>query len=359
MKILHVITSMLTGGAEHLLVDLLPHLRQLGCEVELALHDGTPTPFSREVEAAGIKVHSLCAGANVYSPRNAVRLAQVLRQGNYDVVHTHNTACQLFAPVARRLSGTRPVLVTTEHSANNRRRSIKALRPVDKWMYGQYQGIICISDQTQVNLEQYIGHRPEICTIYNGVDTSRFVAPIKEVAPEAQHTVIMVASLSAAKDQDTLVRAMAELPEGYRLQLAGDGPRRPAIEALARELGVTGRVELLGVRTDVSALLHQADVVVLSSHWEGLSLSSIEGMASGRPFVASDVDGLHEMVAGHGVLVPEGDYRAMAAEIADLCTHPNRYRQVAEACQRKALQYDITLMARNYHALYQKLLTHR
>ncbi len=359
MKILHVITSLETGGAEHLMVDLLPQLRRLGCDVELALFDGHDTPFKRDVEAAGIATRALGVGTGVYHPVNAWRLARLLRRGHYDVVHTHNTACQLFAPVARMLSGSSARLVTTEHNSTNRRRTIKALRPVDAWMYGQYDSIVCISDQTQANLEQYIGSRPSITTIYNGVDTSRFLNPIKSIDSAAPHLVTMIAAFRPQKDQDTLVRAIALLPEDYRLRLVGDGPRRAQVAALAESLGVSGRVEMPGVCTDVPRLLRETDVVALSSHWEGLSLSSIEGMASGRPMVASDVDGLHEIVSGHGVLVPEGDAEGFARAISSLCTAPERYRQVAEACQRKARQYDIGVMASNYHALYQKLLAKR
>ncbi len=351
-----MITSMETGGAEHLMVDLLPQLQRLGCEVELALFDGHDTPFKREVEAAGIVVRSLGMGTGTYNPVSAWRLARLLRRGCYDVVHTHNTACQLFAPVAKALSGSRARLVTTEHSANNRRRSIKALRPIDHLMYAQYDSIVCISDKTQANLELYIGQRPSITTIYNGVDTSRFLNPIKSIDPNGSHLVTMVASFGAAKDQDTLVRAIARLPEDYRLRLVGDGPRRAEVAALAEGLGVAGRVEMPGVCTDVPRLLRESDVVALSSHWEGLSLSSIEGMASGRPFVASDVDGLREVVRGHGVLVAEGDADGFARAISGLCGDPDRYRSVAEACQRKARQYDIAVMARNYLALYKKLL---
>ena len=354
MKILHVITSLDTGGAEHLMVDLLPQLRQLGCDVELALFDGHDTPFKRELEAAGIATHALGVGTSVYNPVNAWRLARLMRCGGYDVVHTHNTACQLFAPLARLLSGRRARLVTTEHNSTNRRRSIKALRPVDACMYRQYDCIVCISDQTQANLEQYIGPRPSITTIYNGVNTSRFLNPIKSIDPDGPLLVTMIAAFRPQKDQDTLVRAIAMLSEGYRLRLVGDGPRRAEVAALAESLGVAGRVEMPGVCTDVPRLLRETDVVALSSHWEGLSLSSIEGMASGRPFVASDVDGLREIVRGHGMLVREGDAEGFAQAISGLCADQARYRQVAEACQRKARQYDISVMARNYHALYQK-----
>lgn len=353
---MHVITSMETGGAEHLMVDLLPQLRRLGCDVELALFDGHDTPFKREVVAAGIAVRCLGTGTATYNPVSAWRLARLMRHGHYDVVHTHNTACQLFAPVARMLSGSCVRLVTTEHNATNRRRSIRVLRPMDRLMYAQYDSIVCISDQTQANLVQYIGPRPSINTIYNGVDTSRFLCPIKSVDPDGPHLVTMIAAFRPQKDQDTLVRAIAQLPERYRLRLVGNGTRRAEVAALAERLGVADRVEMTGVCTDVPRLLRESDVVALSSHWEGLSLSSIEGMASGRPFVASDVDGLREIVEGHGVLVAEGNADGFAQAIRGLCSDPARYRAVAEACQRKARQYDITVMARNYLALYKKLL---
>ena len=70
MKILHVITSLHTGGAEKLMVDLLPRLRDLGNEVDLLLFDGTRTPFYKELEKSGIKIHYLSIGGNVYNPLN-------------------------------------------------------------------------------------------------------------------------------------------------------------------------------------------------------------------------------------------------------------------------------------------------
>ena len=92
MKILHVITSLRTGGAEKLMVDLLPRLKAKGLDVELLLFDGTGTPFRRSAEAAGIKVHDLGTGGSVYSPMRLFKLIPYLRK--YDVVHTpqHRTS---------------------------------------------------------------------------------------------------------------------------------------------------------------------------------------------------------------------------------------------------------------------------
>ena len=86
-----------------------------------------------------------------------------------------------------------------------------------------------------------------------------------------------------------------------------------------------------------------------------MSLSSIEGLASGRPFIASDVDGLHDIVRGAGVLFPEGDDKELASQIRILCEHPDEYQSVALQCQQRASQYDISIMAKNYLKLYNSL----
>ena len=119
MKILHVITSLRAGGAEKLMVDLLPKLKDKGFDVELLLFDGVDTPFRRELERKGIAVFDLGKGGSVYSPLKLVKLIPFLKR--YDIVHTHNTAPQLFAPIGSMLRSVN--LCTTEHNTSNRRRA--------------------------------------------------------------------------------------------------------------------------------------------------------------------------------------------------------------------------------------------
>ena len=353
MRILHIITSLCTGGAEHLMVDLLPRLRDLDNNVELLLFDGKRTAFYEELEQEGIKIHSLGIGGNVYHPRNIFKLMKYI--GNYDIVHTHNTACQFFAPIAKVLCFSKTKLVTTEHSSNNRRRGKSYLKFADQWMYNRYKKIICISEQPAENLRNYIGDKNYIIVINNGVDVEKFLRPIKDITIQNSFLITQVSSFNDAKDQDTLIKALKELPDNYKLQLVGNGARRQKMEELAKELSVSDRVDFLGIRSDIPDILKESDVVVLSSHWEGLSLSSIEGMASGRPFIASDVDGLREIVQDFGILFPHGDHKALADAIKQLCENPQHYREVSEHCQARAKDFDISIMAQEYNELYHAL----
>lgn len=357
MRILHVITSLKTGGAEHLIVDLLPLLRDGGRNVvELLVFDGTKTPFMESLEEKGIRIHKLSLkNENVYNPLNIFRMVRYI--SSYDIIHTHNTACQLFTPVAKLIAFALTPLVTTEHSSNNRRRTKKWLKPVDKWMYNRYSAVVCISEKSQTNLENHLGKNSRFLTISNGVDTSRFIRPIKDVSHQQQFVITMVAGLRVEKDHETVLKAMTLLPDNYSLRLVGDGVKADSLKGLTADLGLENRVTFMGVRQDVPDILEKSDIVLLSSHWEGLSLSSIEGMVSGRPFIASDVDGLREMVGGAGVLFEHGNEKDLAQKIQLLCKNPDDYRLVAQRCQEKAKQYDISFTAKKYNDLYKSLMS--
>ena len=357
MKILHVITSLYTGGAERLMVDLLPLLKDNGKNhVDLLLINGVDTPFKRAVGQEGINVHCLSMTNDVYNPKNILRMRYFLR--DYDIIHTHNTACQFFVPIAALLTGRKPLLVTTEHNATNKRRNRAWLKPVDRWMYSRYAAIICIADQTRNNLDEYLGKQDKITTIYNGVNIDRFLKPINDISGKDSFVITMVSAFRTQKDHETLMRAMKFLPNNYRLQFVGGGENvdKERLYSCCHDLGLDNRVTFMGVRHDVPEILEKTDFVVLSSHWEGLSLSSIEGMASGRPFIASDVDGLREIVGGAGVLFSHGDEKDLAQKILYLSKNPEEYQAVAKRCQEKARRYSISSMAKNYLDLYQKLI---
>jgi len=357
MRILHVITSLRTGGAEKLMVDLLPRLRNSGFEVELLLFDGTDTPFRHDVEVAGIKVHDLGVGGSVYSPIRFLKLIPFLRK--YDVVHTHNTAPQLFAAIGSVLCSV--VLCTTEHTTSNRRRGWTWYAAIDRWMYNRYRKVICISQKAEDNLREYIGHcKADICTINNGVDIAKYAnatasTELEAIAPGSRK-IIMVAGFRWEKDQDTLIKSLKYLPENFHLFLVGDGVRRNVLETLIESESMSSRVHLLGLRTDVPQLLHAADYIVMSSHFEGLSLSSVEGMSVGKPFLASDVDGLREVVKGAGILFPHQDAEALAKEISVLDASPEKYQSTAERCAGRAAQFDISTMASAYFHCYTEII---
>ncbi len=350
MRILQVITSLRIGGAEKLIVDMVPLYQEQGHQVDVLLFDGIDTPFKKQLQDKGVQVYTLGEGGSVYNPLFIFKLIPYLKK--YDIVHTHNTACQLFVAIASLFASCK--LITTEHSSNNRRRGKKVFEWIDHWMYNRYHSIVCISDKTKDNLCSYLGTDKNISTIYNGINTQQFQETTENPNFQTGRTVVtMVAGFRYEKDHETLIRAFTHLPkDGFELWLVGDGEQHSLIEALIQELNLQNVVRLWGIRSDVPTILKSSDIIVMSSHFEGLSLSSIEGMSVGKPFIASDVDGLHEITEGAGLLFPHGDDKALAALIEKLANDKELYQEVANKCLKRASEYDIRKTVETYLNLY-------
>ncbi len=145
------------------MVNLMPRFRALGHEVGVVVFDGEWTALMERLERERPECRIYRLGKSVYSPLHIIRLARIMR--HYDIVHTHNSSPQLFAAIANIVCRKR--LVTTEHSTNNRKRENGGLlRFVDRWMYGRYDKIICISEIAEERLRLYLGTQiPQISQI--------------------------------------------------------------------------------------------------------------------------------------------------------------------------------------------------
>lgn len=360
MKILQVITSLQTGGAESLIAQIVPRMIADGLDVEVALFDGVDTPFRRRLENVGVKIYTFAVGGSVYNPLHILRLRRLMRR--FDIVHTHNTAPQLFAAIGSVLCSV--VLCTTEHNTSNRRRRWKWYAPLDRWMYSRYRHIICISPETQKNLLEFVDHTStSISTIYNGIDVKRYAeataCDINKDAYGCRTALVQVAGFRYQKDQDTVIKALTMLPDDIHLYLVGDGERRAELEALTAQLGLDKRVHFLGIRSDVPEILKAADIAVMSSHWEGFGLAAVEAMAARLPVIATDIDGLGQVVAGAGILFPHEDAEALADAISRLDADPALYARTAEACAARAADYDISHMVAGYEQIYRTLAPDR
>ena len=359
MKILHIITSLRIGGAERMVSELLPRLLNRGHNVELLLFDGTQSSLYNNIEQVGVTIHTLGKGAmQMWNPLHVFRLCKFLHRERFDIVHTHNTPCQLLTALAAGKDA--PMLVTTEHNTFNRRRNWRWYAAIDRWMYGRYDYMICVGEKVKENLMARLYKNADslnIAVVPNGIDLKCFTDTVLHSSKKKdEHIIIMVAAFRKQKDQPTLLRAMQYLPDNYVLWLAGDGEQKKECEKLADSLGINHRVSFLGDRADVPQLLTTADTVVLSSHYEGMSLSCIEGMVSGKPFIASDVEGLHDIVAGAGLLFPHEDHKRLAELIQQVCENKEYSSEVAARCRERAMQYDIENTAIGYNKIYHNLI---
>ncbi len=173
---------------------------------------------------------------------------------------------------------------------------------------------------------------------------------------------VCVARLEAQKGHDVLLEALARV-QGHGLEFvaafAGEGSRRAALEARARELGVAARVRFLGQVDDIGPLLTAADAVVLPSRWEGLPLSLLEGLVRARPTIASAVGGVPEVIEDgvHGRLVPAGDAHALAEALEAFHRRPDAaLRMGRDGAHRVREHYTWSRVVETFESVYDEVL---
>lgn len=348
MKVLHVISSLEIGGAQRLLSDILPIQKQQGIDVSLLVLKTENNDFSRKVVDADVPILSL----NVWSFRNpflAIRVRSIIK--DYDIVHAHLVHALYICSLAAR--GLKTKLIYTEHSTSNNRRCKEYVRPIEKFIYGRYEKLISISQQTQESLQKWLQSTDNrFIVINNGVDTEAFAKLQRDVIPKS---LIMVSRFASSKDQETVIRAMKKLDADVILRLVGDGDNIEHCKQVARECGVEGRVHFMGARSDVAKLIAESYIGIQSSNWEGFGLTAVELMASGKPVIASDVDGLKQVVEGAGEVFHKGDYIELAIRIDNILSDTSYYNELAQRSKIRAQEYDIYVMSKKYLELYRNL----
>ena len=364
MKILHVINNLKGGGAERLIEQLVPRMNEkehIQADVLLLTDRGNVFGKSLVDKDVNLFVIPLQSSRN---PLNVFYIRRLIVRGRYDVVHAHLFPTLYWVSIASRLvsNKNRPRLFFTEHSTHNRRREKGFLRPIERIVYSSYDGVIAVSDIARKNLVEWLGleNDDKFVTISNGINLNHF----KEAFPyekqqisssftEKTTLICMVGRFSKVKDQKTVIHSLKYLPEHIQLILVGDGELREEHEGLANELNLGSRVHFLGFRDDVERILKTADIVILSSHWEGSPLSAIEGMAAGKPVIGSNVHGICEVVGDYGILFEEGNSKKLAEIVMGLVNDNDWYHQIADSCSVRANSFDIVRMIDNYFRVYE------
>jgi len=357
MRVLQIINSLGTGGAEKLLLESLPLFYKEGLEVDLLLLDGNDYPFLVELEKKFKgKIFKIAKKKFVYNPLYIFKIKSYMKR--YDLIHVHLFPALYLVSLTKKIFNLKVKTVYTEHNTHNKRRNIQIFNYLDKIFYLTYNKIITIAEEVDSNLKKYLKSKDnsKFILINNGVNCEIYNNALPYAKSDFFNDdaliLIQVSSFRKQKDQITLVKAISKLPQKYKLLLVGTGPLENECEELTTTLRLVDRVKFLGIRMDVPRLLKTSDITVLSSHYEGLSLSSIEAMASGKPFIASNVSGLREIVKDAGVLFKESDEDDLVKKIIKLSLDKEHYNLISEKCIKKSNEFDLRKMVKNYVKMY-------
>ena len=326
-----------TGGAERIVLTLARGAQDAGHEVAVAAASG---PLADELDAERFDLPFLRRRPwRVPGAARAVRKA--VREWRPDLVHAHNPGIA----VAVRLGSRAPGLVSVHGvPEEDWPAAVRALR------LSRLPAVACGPGVASALAEH--GLEP-LATISNAVGP----AP-EPAAPLAQEPVVLaVGRLVEAKNHQLAIRALAELREAV-LAIAGDGPLRNDLTAVAERAGVVERVRFLGERRDARALMGAADAIVLTSRAEGLPLVALEALASGTPLVATSVRGLRELLTDgvNALLVPPDDPHALAGALGRVLEDRDLAARLADAGRRVPGAGSEDEMVSGFLALYERLV---
>ncbi len=352
-RVLHFVTGGFSGATQ-VAVDLATAQQQAGrIEPLLVLRRKRHTKDERvqALRDRGLNVWVVSGWSHLATIIELRRLCLQLRP---DVLVAHGFPEHLIGRHAGLWAGV-PQLVQVEHNSRERYTAWRLAQA--RWLAKRSAKLIGVSEGVRLRLVE-LG-MPEALTmaIPNGIALERFADPTPFEQREAG--IVMSARFARQKDHLTLIRALALLkkqdltPELY-LAGAGKASGRREAEALVRELGLDDQVKFLGHHGGIPQLLMSQQIFVLSTHWEGMPLALVEGMAAGCACVATRAPGVEGVFddGRSGLLVPHQDPEALAGTLERLLRDPVLTAKFGAAAREHAVaQHGLPLMMQRYEDL--------
>lgn len=378
LKVLHIIAKLELGGAQ---LNTLYTLKNLNRErfhplLVTGLH-GMLVEKAKKMK--GVEVIFVSEFRREINPVldliTLFKLYEICRRRRIDIVHTHGSKGGMLGRWGARFASV-PVIIHTIHG----------------WGFNDYQSwfvrktvvflerlaalitdrLVAVAEANRdKGLSHGIGRPGQYTVIRSGVEIKRFadagIDTHKKKGDLALYTdrptVGMIACLKPQKAPLDFIRVAAQvlkrLPYAQFL-LVGDGVLRKRMESLIEELGIKESVKLTGWRFDIPGIMALLDVVVLTSLWEGLPRVFAEALASGKPVVATNVDGAPEAIIDGrtGFLVPPGDIQSAAEKITFLLRNPQKAQKMGTEGRRLVYpDFDIDTMLEKLTSLYDEALT--
>lgn len=364
MRVLRVINTLGIGGAERSIVTNVPIHNKRGVETDVLLLNGRPSFFIEFLRKQNVKVFLFTTNKNhktIYNPFLFIRLIKYFK--NYDVIHAHLFPSIYWVAIAKMFSFSKAKIVLTEHSTENRRRSGSSLfKYLDRFIYSKYDAIITITPEAKNNLEVHLGTSKRIDMIYNGVDLNAFkkvqepfVFP--KVNVEKPYFLVQVASFRIQKDQKTLIKSLQNLPKNMIAAFVGDGPTKDECIAYAKNIGVYERTLFLGLQEKIPEIMCAADLVIMSSVYEGFGRAAVEGMAAGKPVIGTDVNGLAQVINDKRLLFNVGDDKQLSQIIMWLYDNLELYQDISLKSLENSKRFSLEIMIEKYEEVYNSILS--
>jgi glycosyltransferase involved in cell wall biosynthesis len=366
INILHVISKLPVGGVENLLLTVLQNSdRHKFFPVVCSLSD--KGEIGKEIEELGVEVFCLHKLKHRFDWTIVKNIYNLIKQKNINVVFSYQYHANLYGRLAARLAHV-PCIIASVHNVYTIDRKIHR-RIINKYLGRFTDKIVAVSKTVKDEILRYDGvSDSKVEIIYNGIDINRFLDMNRNSTRNklgiALDTPVIgtVGRLTFQKGQRYLLEAVHQVKEKFPqivLLMVGDGPMKDELRDYAKTLNVHDTVIFTGTRRDIPSLLAAMDIFVLSSLWEGLSISLIEAMAAGKPVIATDIPPFREVVNTEkiGILIPPKHSEAIADAIELLLRNKNLAESLGMAARERAFSaFNIETTIRRYTNIFEDIL---
>jgi len=345
LKILQVCSaSQAIYGAVQSLLVLARAQRNAGHTVEFLTFKGKK--FGEQVREEGFQVHEIRVRTKI-DPLAILSMRRLMKDGKFDIVHTHLSTSSVNGCLAARAAGLPSV--ATVHGMSS------------KISFAAATHMISVSEEIKRHLISQGAKAEQITVVYNGYDFNEDLAGTRSEADKFP-VLGTVARVTPLKGIEDAIRAVAILKDDYpaiSYLVVGDGVGVEPCKALAQELGVEEQIHFVGYRKDIEKYLARMDLFVFPSLKEGMGLALVEAMAQGLATVATDVGGIPEVITPDcGILVPAQAPKELAASIGTLLKETERRKDMGQKAKLRAQTvFSVKAMEHDTDGVYRALLS--
>ena len=243
----------------------------------------------------------------------------------------------------------------------------KTYAPVVTFSINESDAITAVSNNLREETYKSFNIEKDIEVIYNFVDTERFKRRESElkhfrdaIAPNGEKVLLHVSNFRKVKRVPDVIKVFSQVREKVpaKLLLVGDGPDRPAIECMCREMNLCGDIRFVGKQEQLEDVMSISDLFVLPSDYESFGLAALEAMAAQVPVISSNAGGLPEVnIHGQtGYLSPVGDVDSMARHAIELLSDEGKLKQFRKGALEQAQRFHIDNVIPVYEALYEEVI---
>lgn len=375
MKILHIVGDSKFGGGSVVILRLAQKAKELGWEVDVLTTDSTFQEILRKNNIGVVDLDVIWRSVRpIRDIIGIYKLYSFLKNSNYTIVHTHTSKAGFVGRLAAKLAGI-PIIIHTVHGFAFHEKS----NPLFLYIFSSLERLAshwCDKIVTVSNFHKEWALRLKICSkdkivaIPNGINKERIIPTLskEEVLRELRLSqdmfiILTVGRLAPQKGIEYLLRATPlikfQIDKPFKILIVGEGPLRRRLENLAQKLDISENVLFLGFRSDIGNILNIADIVVLPSLREGLSIALLEAMAAGKVIITTSIGSNKEVIENgvSGILVPLKDSVILAKAILGVLNNKELALRLGENAQNRYMKYYTEeKMLQKYMGLYFELV---